>query len=127
MSLAGWGPLEADFREQMMQVIGAGKSLLLLVHDKVVEDEHTGMKMLVPDMQAGLKNLLPKLASEWWHTEVRTRGGKTEYICACQPNVWGNWKSAMGLPAEWILDVEELEKKQQEKSDSKGMSKIDLG
>lgn len=128
MSLSGWGPLEADFREEMMRVVASGKTLLLLVHDKLVEDEISGMKTIVPDMQAGLKNLLPKLASEWWHTETRVKHNQpTQYVVCCQPNRWGNWKSALGLPAEWTFSVEALEKKIQEKDGSKGFENVDLG
>jgi hypothetical protein len=112
MAQALWDFLRADFLKLIIEVKASGKGLVMICHDKIAVDETTGRKVVVPDLQAGLKNLIPQQTSEYWHcfTKIDPQTRKAKYMVRTKPDAYGDWKTNLQIPDEWEFNVPEFEK-----------------
>jgi len=112
MAQALWDFLRADFLRLIIEIKASGKGLVMIAHDKVAVDEATGKKIIVPDLQAGLKNLIPQQTTEYWHcfTKMDPTTKKVKYMVRTKPDNFGDWKTNLNVPEDWEFNVPEFEK-----------------
>lgn len=125
MAQALWDFLRADFLKLIIEIKASGKGLVMIAHDKIAVDEATGRKVIVPDLQAGLKNLIPQQTSEYWHcfTKMDPKTKDVKYMVRTKPDNFGDWKTNLNVPTDWEFNVPEFEKALEEyaKIDTSGV------
>lgn len=119
MEMQHWGPFAAIWKKLIMGIRASGKMLVLISHERVIEDQLNGSKSIGPLIGGSLKDNLGSMFTDVWHAEHRTKPNRekpgqmtTEYFVRTQP--FANMTlgtSLKDLPAEFVVTPEEVLKR----------------
>ena len=114
MDLQCWQPFQILMTRLIMTLKSSGKLVVMTCHEETEKDDVTGMYKTNPLIQGALKHKLAGMFTDVWHTETKAefKDGKsiTKYFVRTQPTARMAFGSSLGLPAEFTLTWEELEK-----------------
>jgi hypothetical protein len=119
MEMQHWGPFQMIWKQLIMGIRASGKMLVVICHERLVEDGLSGATMLRPLIGGTLKDNLGGMFTDVWHAENRIKPDLkkpgefvTGYYVRTRPTTQITLGTSLDdLPAEFEVTEEELMKR----------------